>query len=298
MFLDYESLVLQDYRRKKKANTLSHGLIYPTPAGLRQACIKALNYWYDKKDDKTLLDFFEPKGDATISEQTIRRFGRDKFKPLSNFLKKEGGATNHKNIELLAWLIDFEDRPYKLGKVYGPVNPGISEIEKKQPQSNDDQTTVVPPEKPGIISQPAVSGKPDFNFKTIALIASIIILVCVVVLIYWWEDNKSTGGKSIGQEKCMYWAGDHYQQVLCNSQKLGDTMVIAFDSVRLYNLKRITNPDTITQTAIGRVWYVKIDNKLEFYTSEGYHPINPRLRLKPITEYIINKYLKPGQKPE
>ncbi|MBO9684850.1 MAG: hypothetical protein J7502_19630, partial [Flavisolibacter sp.] len=41
----------------------------------------------------------------------IRHFDLDKFKPLSNYLKK-GLNTRDKNVELLAWLIEFEYRPF------------------------------------------------------------------------------------------------------------------------------------------------------------------------------------------
>jgi hypothetical protein len=90
----------------------------------------------------------------------------------------------------------------------------------------------------------------------------------------------------------MYWAGDHYEQVSCN-QKLGDTMVIALDTFKLRHFKKITRPDTITGYSLGRVWYIKMDGRVEFYTADGHHPIQQQRRLKPLSDYIIFKYIRP-----
>ncbi|WP_315823473.1 hypothetical protein [Paraflavitalea speifideaquila] len=61
----------------------------------------------------------------------------------------------------------------------------------------------------------------------------------------------------------MYWAGDHYQPVPCN-QKVPNTLVVALDTLLIKNFRKITQPDTITNRAIGLVWYSKINNKVEF----------------------------------
>ncbi len=92
----------------------------------------------------------------------------------------------------------------------------------------------------------------------------------------------------------MFWAGDHYQQTSC-SQHFTDTLIIALDSEKLMHFRKITQPDTITEKSKGLVWYVRYNGSLEFYTSGGFHPIDPRLRLKPITEYMIRKYIHPDQ---
>lgn len=116
------------------------------------------------------------------------------------------------------------------------------------------------------------------------------ILLFTSALMYWSRNNKSATVSLDGQQ-CMYWAGDHYEPVSCNQQFGIDTLVIALDSLRLYNFKKINTPDTITRSAIGKVWYIKLKNKLEFYTADGYYPADPKLRVKPITDYIINKYI-------
>ncbi|HEX3935822.1 MAG TPA: hypothetical protein VHW43_14165 [Puia sp.] len=88
----------------------------------------------------------------------------------------------------------------------------------------------------------------------------------------------------------MFWADDHYQPVSCN-QKLGDTVIIALDSEKLAHFRKITRPDTITDAAIGHVWYVRYRGAYEFYTTGGYHPLDPNLRLRPITNFIITRHI-------
>ncbi|MBE9598680.1 hypothetical protein [Pedobacter sp. MC2016-24] len=58
-----------------------------------------------------LKEFFELPFDQEISAVAVRKCDPDKFRPLCNFLKKDI-MTREKNIELLAWLIDFRPRPY------------------------------------------------------------------------------------------------------------------------------------------------------------------------------------------
>jgi hypothetical protein len=95
-----------------------------------------------------------------------------------------------------------------------------------------------------------------------------------------------------GNGGCMYWADDHFQPIPCD-QKLPNTLVVALDTTRVKNFKKITCPDTITRLAIGSVWYSKIDNKIEFFTADGKHPVFINRRLKPVTDYIIEKYVHP-----
>jgi hypothetical protein len=88
----------------------------------------------------------------------------------------------------------------------------------------------------------------------------------------------------------MYWTGDHYQSVLC-SQKIDKTPVYALDTAKVAQMKMIKRPDTISRKAIGHVYYVKINGKVEFYTAEGYHPVYTSKRLRPLSLYMYTKYV-------
>jgi hypothetical protein len=57
-------------------------------------------------------------------------------------------------------------------------------------------------------------------------------------------------------------------------------------------LKKITRPDTLTvENALGKVWYDKSNNKVEFFTHYGKHPENGKA-LKDVSETILEKYAK------
>lgn len=66
---------------------------------------------YTNADIQILKFFFLCPANEELRPSKIKRFDADKFKPLQNFLKL-GLNTNEKNVEILAWLIDFKNRPY------------------------------------------------------------------------------------------------------------------------------------------------------------------------------------------
>ncbi|PST83954.1 hypothetical protein C7T94_04210 [Pedobacter yulinensis] len=66
-------------------------------------------------------------------------------------------------------------------------------------------------------------------------------------------------------------------------------MLLALDTSRL-QLKKIVRADTITLASTGKVWYKRLQDRIEFYTRPGYHPVYPEMELKPITAYIIERH--------
>ncbi|WP_300671334.1 hypothetical protein [Soonwooa sp.] len=87
---------------------------------------------------------------------------------------------------------------------------------------------------------------------------------------------------------CMYWNGDEYLQEDCD--KINDKVnLIPLNQEKLEHFKRITNPDTLTLHSVGKVWYSKYNNEVTFFTTQGKNPENGKT-LKPVTEYILNKY--------
>ena len=71
--------------------------------------------------------------------------------------------------------------------------------------------------------------------------------------------------------------------------------IIPFDE-NTSSLKKINVSDTTTffkgDKAI--IWYSKVNGKPDFFNGPGYHPITGK-GLKPVTIYIINKYVKKGK---
>lgn len=111
MIDNYRSEIWRYYENKKISGDLSLNLSFPTAAKLRNECLLKFRKGLANADYRMLKSFLERPDNEEIYEAAIKRFDPDKFKPLNNFLKR-GTKTDEKNIELLAWLIDFQPRPY------------------------------------------------------------------------------------------------------------------------------------------------------------------------------------------
>lgn len=120
MFADYKLRVLEDYELKKDAKLLPLSLTMPTPAKLRAESIQVCNDRYNDKDKIILRRFFGEAANKTDCLRAIDRFDINRFRPLVNYLRQNTSETDDKNIELLAWLIDFGNRPYDFSKNYDP----------------------------------------------------------------------------------------------------------------------------------------------------------------------------------
>jgi hypothetical protein len=293
LFPDYKERVLEDYRSKKEAGSLSIRLIHPAPAKLKTESKAVCTSRYQKKDDRTLNDFFGQEVDQEAYLKAIGRCHPDKFKPLVKFLRGETETTNDKNIELLAWLIDFKDRPYKMKYVPDlpeesiprvPELPGLVPIASGSVVFSPEQNEEKRPPSQVIYSQRL----PSVKTRRTTIIIVVILFALFGIGVYW--INKPIRGP----QGCMYWAGDHYQQILC-TQSLGDTLLVPLDTGKLMHFKRITNLNTIVHASVGSVWYANISGNIELFTSDGFHPIYQKIRLKPLSDYIIKKYIHPDR---
>jgi len=296
LFRDYESMVVQAYRHKRANNALPLELIEPTPARLRDECLKICRERFERRDEKTLVDFFKKTGDKDAWIRIIERVNPEIFKSLVNFLKNTSVNTSAKNIELLAWLIGFEPRPLEQAK---RSNLGaVTNMEAQVPMSELEVTIDIQNSEAGAAenkkTEPIISVRERVRRQGKKTIIVLAILVVVGIVIYLARIGKPALPILRGHETCMYWAEDHYQPVSC-SQKIENAQVIALDSEKVIHFRKIIQPDTITDKAIGYVWYVRYRKSYEFYTSDGFHPNDPTLRLRPITEYIIRNHIHSKQ---
>ena len=93
----------------------------------------------------------------------------------------------------------------------------------------------------------------------------------------------------------MQWSGDHYETVDC---ELYTNDPVKLNSIKpldknLIDLKKIKVCDTTTFFKNGEaiIWYAKTENGIDFFNTHGRHPENDHA-LKPVTHYIVNKYVK------
>lgn len=118
MFTDYRLRVIENYQARRETQLLPSNLIQPTTARLKAECIKVCIERYNYKDEIILRNFFGKGANKEDCLRAIERFEVDKFKPLVNYLKQVTSETDIKNVEILAWLIDFENRPFEFEKNY------------------------------------------------------------------------------------------------------------------------------------------------------------------------------------
>jgi len=288
---DYVEAVLAEYRKKKAAGKLPFDMKQLSPARFKAACLEVRGERYDRKDEKLLKAFFKEAADQKACLQAIDRCKIDIFKPLINFLKeKTSTPADDKHIELLAWLVDFKDRPCEPLKKYPSdeitANPSQDVSIREALEARLEE----PDEKEG--SNPVPSGSNKIQGKRKRIVLTLATLAAIGAIVLWVVTRKASTPFLNGHEACMYWTEDHYQPVSC-SQKMENVQVIALDSEMVLHFRKITRPDTITDKAIGYVWYVRYRKDYEFYTADGFHPIDPTLRLRPITEYIIRNHIHP-----
>lgn len=336
MFDDYKKSVILAYQKKMKTGD-SINLLDPSPGQLRSECIIVYSERRLPKDEKILRTFFGSKDNLKDYSQNIDRFEIKGFKPLMNFIKGNTKNTDRKNVELLAWLIDFEPRPFDSQINYKEIlkeesnlggfeNSSIKEDEEEKvplvtPNDEEIDTDVLEGERsndeiPGTETKnteadPSNEGNKDaeetklityepqpvigrangwkellLKLKIRKAIVSFVTIIVAGGIAYYILNKK----------ECMYWTGDQYQCIACN-KKIGDTAIIALDTIKVAHLKKITRQDTLTPNSSHKVWYSKIDGNVEFFTSDGFHPIYTDRRLRPATIYIINKYAHPNKQP-
>ncbi len=319
-------------------NELAPRLTILSPAELRDECERICSERFEKRDEAVLRDFFGKASDQKTCLQAIRGFKVTKFKSLITYLNKKGlSKTSPKNVQLLAWLIDYPERPYDYSRNYviktdvnlvgRPAEKGGEEgtLELKKIKESggkevdpedglaDSGSEVENSQNGSRLNFDDMPGQTDTGIesdgvkrKVENLSATIkekevkskapskkVVFVGVLIFVL------GGGAYSIKEifipppppssGSCMYWNKDHYEQVPC-SQKISDVLVLALDTSRLNNFRMLTHKDSVIRRGKGFVWYSKIDNDVQFYTADGRHPIFYSKRLKPATQYIIDKY--------
>lgn len=96
-------------------------------------------------------------------------------------------------------------------------------------------------------------------------------------------------GYRSAEQDCMVWKEDHFEQVNCS----GFVHEKRLDPLKLENFKQIQVSDTTEffRDDQPQVWYDKSNGHLEYFSAPGIHPENGKT-LKPITEYMIQKYIR------
>ncbi|WP_146897028.1 hypothetical protein [Chryseobacterium lathyri] len=151
-----------------------------------------------------------------------------------------------------------------------------------------------------IINKPILA-MPEFMKQNGFGIMEIALLLCLVTGNIVFSNNKKLKNNSLFplglisnvesgiDKKYMYWDGERYVATDSSYIKPG-LDVVAMNKHQFQHFKKIMRKDTLTnQNALGRTWYSKYYNEVEFFTDDGIDPDNGR-ELRKSTSLIIYKY--------
>jgi hypothetical protein len=296
MYQDYLNAIIDYYQTGKKNARIPQRLIRPTPGSIKDECVSVCETRFDKKDLGTLQAFFKVENNQDGMLRAISRCDRDRFRPLANFLEGRTSATDDLNIELLAWLINFSNCPYKAEDWSGDFGGIQAEknIEESFTVFRGDTRAITTTGKELARDEKTrgwIEGTLTF-FNSRRKIAFVLIGILLLASLgfYLVKDREASSGiLDNGRQQCMMWVGDHYVQTSCD-KKHGDTLVIALDTQRVNHFQRVTRPDTITLASEGKLWYIKRNGHIEYYTAGGKHPVDQNRVLRPLSRYMILKY--------
>ncbi|MCP9751546.1 hypothetical protein, partial [Ferruginibacter sp. HRS2-29] len=280
-------LVKAEYERKSANDELPRFRVKSTTAKLKDECVAVFKSRYHLKDEQTLKNYFDVANDETVSLQLIRRIEPDKFKALDKYLKGEPETTNERNVELLAWLIDFKHRPFFPGKDFQLTDEEKAII--STPKSPPGGTKTLPYNKPkdtipGVRDDIKVKEKKEVSgglfFSRPVMIFLIAFIGVGILYTIYLATNQQTG--------CMYWSGDQYVPIDCNEEPLG-RLFLPLDPKKVKYFERITRKDTITEQSIGKIYYIKDKKQIDYYTYSGNYPQDLNRYVKRLSRYIFDK---------
>lgn len=279
-FKDYSSQILEKIPIARK-NDATGFLVKPSPAQLRNYCDFLLTAKMSNDDIKTLKSFLLTTNDNDEVAILLKKVDIDKFRPIQNFL--EGKILNPAPIiiEMTAILIDFKPRPYfKFQKGKNLESKIDDSTEKSKNEENKEKEIV----------DGNIKKKPTF----IKIAAGVLGLAGI-------SSIGFVNFKNDAQTNCMQWKDNHYERVDCNlntTSNLYEQNPIEIYSPEVYELKKINVDENTVFFKNGKatVFYLKInDSVLEYYNRAGFHPVSNK-PLKPITKYMITKYVKNQKK--
>ncbi len=266
-FDDYTLAIKQHLEAQKLIDGQSI-LLKPSPAQLRNFCYAMASDMLSKTDEGVFRNFFNvSEGDLL---KAIDNVDIERFKAVQNFLTSKNQNTNQKNLNLIAVLSDFNPRPFsRFIKEESDFNLKISKIEKPtMPITND------------IVAAKKVWFNSNRNKIGVGLL---------VIISLFFAGSALSGDD---EKKCMQWQTNHYEAISCEIAGVGNFSDIEPFDIGKSALKQIniSEKTTFFRNGIPLVYYSKQNKQCEYFNGPGLHPITGK-QLRPITTYMINKYV-------
>lgn len=289
----YKEAVKKRYEEVKEG-TNSNYLSSPTRAKLSNLCWEIFAAQNRHQDD---LNAFNSLLELPFDLNTKNKFRTkiDKFRPIETFFKGETNPANIDFVNVAAILVDFQPRPFNKFRVKAEnlnekeidnsenFDQGEKEDNKKVVLENDKIEAKVEPVSFFVNTKEKVIKGRNAKLWWTGLIIAVVFVSGFVISHYVFPKNQ-----------CMQWSHDHYEKVDCNLKTdgfLSASGVEAYDENK-FCLKKIIVYDTTTCFKNGKaiIWYAKTSSdKADFFNTHGRHPENDK-PLRPVTQYILNKY--------
>src|SRR5690606_16449651 len=177
-----------------------------TRFGLKRHAQRVLADRYDRKDDEVIRQFFDPRNQYANNEERIDRFDLDGFRPLVLFMQGRTQNPHERVVKILAWLIDFEPRPYaEWRKMRGS---DLQIMNDSGADTAEDLTA----------NSSEIGGKPQKKNKLAWYLAGVALLAGLAA--YFAINQPQCLDK-----QCMYWASDRYVAICCEERLPGANIV-------------------------------------------------------------------------
>lgn len=247
----------------------------PSNANIRDLCLLLFRGGLTKSDEEVFLYFFKV-AQAEDLERIISKFDIERFRPILNFLRGQSHTTDIKNLNLIAVLIGFPRRPLPKFLQTGEVPdkpflepPTDTEVDQFPPEALDEQRTD--------------KGK--------------IKMYWVGVMLFLGATAVFFFAVSTPDDQCMIWQKDHYIMVNCQDTTYEKRLMAPLDNEQ-FRLRRLKASKNMVFFIDGKpqVWYLKNQNRYEFFDRPGYHPFLTHKKLHVITPYVAMK-VKSGEIP-
>ncbi|WET01716.1 hypothetical protein [Flavobacterium sp. YJ01] len=316
----YKKAVKEKYEEAKNGDDFFF-LNAPTRGKLNKLCWEKFTNNNMHSND---LNVFNSLLGISFDINSQKKFKKETnpFRPIENFFKGETDPDKIEVVDMAAILVDFQPRPFnKFRKqiddedleIYNELKNNtkpnveidlgnlIDEVEEEFTDSkividNEEPDKIQSEESESVEGEElkqtptAIStfvkmdNKPKSNkLKYLAITAVLFGLGLIIYLV-------------LPNQQCMQWSGNHYELVDCDLkiESAGAFNRIELLDKSLLNLKKVN----VTETTIffdkngdAIIWYAKTANGIDFFSCHGRHPENNKA-LKPVTKYIIDKYVK------
>lgn len=270
----YKKALKKQYH-KEKEGIYSEYLEQPSRANLRKLCVERFKSNSQQDDLITFKMFFgfEFNGDSLNKLKAVT----DRFRSIENFLLDKTETNDLNSLNLIAILLDFKPRPFlKFAK------QDHSEVALLKNTSIEETSDEVVP------SSATITYSKRKKTRNMAVIA--------IATLGLFSVGYTAKDLIYPNKECMQWQNDHYQVLDCSKESNNsndDAPIIPIDHYNAeLNKIKVNESTTFFKNGKAVVWYCKMNPKeLEYFDQAGFHPITNK-PLKPITKYMINKYIK------